>query len=77
MRILIVLHDYLPRHTGGSEIHAHQTALELARRGHEVSALFTERDLSARDGIISFPGRLIALPMALIGFHPIRPCLAR
>jgi glycosyltransferase involved in cell wall biosynthesis len=50
VRILVVLHDYLPRHTGGSEIHAHQTARELARRGHEVTALFTERDLSARDG---------------------------
>ena len=50
MKILVVLHDYLPRHTGGSEIHAHQTARELARRGHEVTALFTERDLAARDG---------------------------
>jgi glycosyltransferase involved in cell wall biosynthesis len=50
VRILVVLHDYLPRHTGGAEIHAHQTARELARRGHEVSALFTERDLGARAG---------------------------
>jgi len=50
MKILVVLHDYLPLHTGGSEIHAHQTARELARRGHEVSALFTERDLSVPDG---------------------------
>jgi len=50
VKILVVLHDYLPRHTGGSEIHAHQTARELARRGHEVTALFTERDLAARDG---------------------------
>ena len=50
MKILVVLHDYLPRHTGGSEIHAHQAARELARRGHAVTALFTERDLAARDG---------------------------
>ena len=50
MKILVVLHDYLPRHSGGSEIHAHQTARELARRGHAVTALFTERDLAARDG---------------------------
>ena len=47
MKILVCLHDYLPLHKGGSEIHAHQSARELARRGHEVSALFTERDLSA------------------------------
>ena len=52
MKILVVLHDYLPRHTGGSEIHAHQTARELARRGHAVTALFTERDLSAQDGAL-------------------------
>lgn len=50
MKILVALHDYLPRHTGGSEVHAHQTARELARRGHEVTALFTERDLAAREG---------------------------
>lgn len=50
MKILVVLHDYLPRHTGGSEIHAHQAARELVRRGHAVSALFTERDLAAREG---------------------------
>lgn len=50
MKVLVVLHDYLPAHTGGSEIHAHQTARELARRGHAVTALFTERDLSRRDG---------------------------
>jgi glycosyltransferase involved in cell wall biosynthesis len=50
VRILVVLHDYLPRHTGGSEIHAHQTARELARRGHAVTALFTERDLAAPEG---------------------------
>ncbi len=52
MKILVVLHDYLPRHTGGSEIHAHQSARELARRGHEVTALFTERDLAAPPGSV-------------------------
>jgi glycosyltransferase involved in cell wall biosynthesis len=46
------LHDYLPAHKGGSEIHAHQTAAELACRGHEVTALFTERDLSAEEGTV-------------------------
>lgn len=50
MKIALVLHDYLPRHAGGCEIHAHQTARELVRRGHEVTALFTERDLSAPEG---------------------------
>lgn len=52
MKILIVLHDYLPLHTGGSEVHAHQSGAELARRGHDVTALFTERDLSRPVGEI-------------------------
>ena len=50
MRILVCLHDYLPLHKGGSEVHAHQTAAELVRRGHDVTSLFTERDLSAEVG---------------------------
>jgi len=25
MKILIAIHDYLPLHTGGSEVHAHQS----------------------------------------------------
>jgi len=47
VKILVALHDYLPLHKGGSEVHAHQTARELVRRGHDVTALFTERDLDA------------------------------
>ena len=50
VKIVVCLHDYLPRHAGGTEIHAHEVARELARRGHDVTALFTERDLAAKDG---------------------------
>jgi glycosyltransferase involved in cell wall biosynthesis len=50
VKILVCLHDYLPNHPGGSEVHAHQSARELLRRGHEVTALYTERDLSAEEG---------------------------
>ncbi len=52
MKILIALHDYLPLHKGGSEVHAHQSAAELARRGHDVTSLFTERDLSVEAGTV-------------------------
>ena len=52
MKILVCLHDYLPFHKGGSEIHAHQSACELVRRGHDVTALFTERDLSVPAGTV-------------------------
>lgn len=52
MKILVCLHDYLPLHPGGSEVHAHQTARELVKRGHDVTALFTERDLAAEEGTL-------------------------
>jgi glycosyltransferase involved in cell wall biosynthesis len=50
VKILLLVHDYLPEHVGGTEVHAHRLGRELARRGHAVSALFTERDLSRREG---------------------------
>jgi|FLOH01.1.fsa_nt_gi glycosyltransferase involved in cell wall biosynthesis len=50
MKVLITIHDYLPLHLGGSELHAHQVAKELLRKGHEVNVLFTERDLERPEG---------------------------
>lgn len=50
MNILFVLHDYLPAHSGGSELHAHQLAKELIKRGHDCTVLFTERDFSRPEG---------------------------
>jgi len=50
MKILLVLHDYLPAHAGGSELHAHQLAKAHLARGHDVTVLFTERDLSRPEG---------------------------
>ncbi len=50
MKILVVVHDYLPFHIAGTELHAHQSGAELVRRGHDVTALFTERDLSREVG---------------------------
>ena len=44
LRILLVIHDYLPEHIGGSELHTHQLALALKERGHDVTVLFTEVD---------------------------------
>jgi glycosyltransferase involved in cell wall biosynthesis len=52
MRILEVVHDYLPGHVGGTEIHAHQMARFLAGRGHAVTVATTERDLSAEEGAV-------------------------
>jgi glycosyltransferase involved in cell wall biosynthesis len=50
MNVLLVVHDYLPQHLGGCEIHTQELALELLARGHTVHVLCTERDLSATEG---------------------------
>lgn len=42
MRILQVIHDFLPRHNAGSEIYTYKLSKELIRTGHEVSLFFTE-----------------------------------
>lgn len=50
MKVLTVVHDFLPEHVGGTEVHAAQLALELRRRGHDVLVLTSERDLSRPEG---------------------------
>lgn len=42
MRILIVVHGFPPQGRGGAELYAESCALELARRGDEVSVLTRE-----------------------------------
>jgi len=37
MRILHLVHQYLPDHVGGTELYTHWLAREQARRGHQVS----------------------------------------
>ncbi len=43
MRILQVVHNFLPTHIGGSELSCFQLSSELAKR-HDVRVMFTERD---------------------------------
>jgi len=50
MKLLFLVHDFLPEHVGGTEVHTGELALELARRGHEVLIACTERELSRADG---------------------------
>ncbi len=45
MRILLVSHDFLPRHPAGTEIYTNQLGLALRRRGHEVHVFTTEKDI--------------------------------
>jgi glycosyltransferase involved in cell wall biosynthesis len=48
MRILIVVHQFMPRHYAGTEVVTRDAGLELLRRGHEVHVLTAER-APARD----------------------------
>jgi glycosyltransferase involved in cell wall biosynthesis len=43
MRILMAVHHFLPRFTGGAEQHVHRLATELRRRGHAPSIVCVER----------------------------------
>ncbi len=52
MRVLLLVHDYLPDHVGGTELHAHDVAAALRARGHEVLVLATERDLTRAPGSV-------------------------
>jgi glycosyltransferase involved in cell wall biosynthesis len=49
MRILEVLHFFLPRHSAGTEVYTDSISRELRRRGHDVHLFFTEKVLSARN----------------------------
>ncbi len=45
MRILLVSHDFLPRHPAGTEIYTWQLGLRLKRLGHDVHVFTTEKDI--------------------------------
>ena len=56
MKILQVIHDFLPKHQAGSELYCYHLSRELQRQGHEVRLFFTEIDharppYSVREGI--------------------------
>jgi len=42
MNILMVVHQFLPRHVAGSEIYTYRLAQALRERGHRVQLFFTE-----------------------------------
>lgn len=50
MKILLVVHDYLPDHIGGTELHTHQLARSLQEVGHEVRVATTERRMDLEEG---------------------------
>ena len=46
MKILFVVHDFLPQHRAGTEVYTAQLAKRLMERGHAVRILATEKDIS-------------------------------
>lgn len=44
MRILQVIHDFLPKHQAGSELYCYQISRTLVERGHQVCLFFAEID---------------------------------
>ena len=44
MRILYVVHQFLPRHRAGTELYTYYLAREMMRRGHELAIYTTEID---------------------------------
>src|SRR5262245_51951116 len=48
MRVLQVVHDFVPRHVAGAELYCYYLARALAARGQSVHVLFTEFDWSRR-----------------------------
>ncbi len=50
MKVVQVVHDFLPNHPGGTEIHAWQLSRALMARGVEVTVLATERSEDEEQG---------------------------
>ena len=44
MKILVIVHQFLPKHGAGSEYYTYYLAKELQKRGHDVHLYFTEID---------------------------------
>jgi len=45
MRVLFLVHDFLPAHPSGTEVYTGAVALRLAERGHELAIFATEKDI--------------------------------
>ncbi len=49
MRVLLVAHNFLPAHTGGTEVYTLQLGQHLQRRGHDVQVFTAEKDVGLPD----------------------------
>ena len=70
MRILTVVHDFLPRHFAGAEYMTYLLARDHLRRGHEQHLLFAERD-TGRDAYSSREGEFDGLAFTEVAYDNI------
>ena len=54
MRVLLTAHQFLPRHSGGTEVLTRDTGLEMLARGHEVHVLAVDPEARARSIDVSY-----------------------
>lgn len=54
MRVLFVLHDFLPKHPAGTEIYTFEVARALKARGHDVHVFATEKDIGLPNLAVRF-----------------------
>lgn len=74
MRVLFLLHQFLPRHVTGTEQFARSLALDLRRRGHDVRVFAYEPLIQfAAPGRLWFEddGEVDGIPIHRISVHPL------
>jgi len=53
LRILLIVHQFLPNRSGGTEVLVRDTGLEMSSRGHEVHVLTTDPDATGKSMSVS------------------------
>ena len=75
MRILYLLHQYLPEFTGGTELYTHALAHAMAAAGHQTAIFY--RTYASAAGLVEHTDGAIRCYAAAAGpFDPTRRLLA-
>lgn len=53
MKILMIVHQFLPGHSGGTELHTYHVCRSLIREGHSIRLFFAESDVEKLHGAVS------------------------
>jgi glycosyltransferase involved in cell wall biosynthesis len=77
MRLLLVVHCFLPKYSRGTEVLTFETARTLRKRGHEVRVLTAEPTLEANPGTRLIQDVYEGIPVERMPFWPKMPNLMR